>query len=182
MTGIGSLICRCRRQRPEVWSGSPRTATREEILTERILTLRFWAIHRALTKAAIAELRSVSTRAAITSASFTNHYEWGDLKAYPFNSWKSTSTRFFTLQTGERVNCISSFRREDKDWDNGTGWMGSLMSLRSDLLRGDLRCLYLGWLLCAQNGEFAENELEPAVPAGFGELSAPLHSLIEFLE
>ena len=47
--------------------------------------------------------------------------------------------------------------------------MGSLMSLRSDLLRGDLRCLYLGWLLCAQNEEFAEDELEPAVPAGLGE-------------
>lgn len=29
--------------------------------------------------------------------------------------------------------------------------------------------------------EFAEEELEPPVPAGLGELSAPLHSLIEFL-
>jgi hypothetical protein len=70
---------------------------------------------------------------------------------------------------------------EDDDWDDGTGWMGSPMSLRSELLRGDIRCLYLGWLLCAQNEEFAEDELEPAVPAGLGELSAPLHSLIEFL-
>ncbi|HTT18056.1 MAG TPA: hypothetical protein VMG82_03865 [Candidatus Sulfotelmatobacter sp.] len=55
------------------------------------------------------------------------------------------------------------------------------MSLRSDLLHGGIRCLYLGWLLCAQNEEFAEDELEPAVPAGLGELSAPLHSPIEFL-
>jgi hypothetical protein len=70
---------------------------------------------------------------------------------------------------------------EDDDWDDGTGWMGSLMSLRSELLRGDMRCLYLGWLLRAQNGEFASDDLEPAVPAGLGELSAPLHSLIEFL-
>lgn len=70
---------------------------------------------------------------------------------------------------------------EDDDWDDGTGWMGSLMSLRSKLPRGDIRCLYLGWLLCAQNEEFAEDELEPAVPAGLGELSAPLRSLIEFL-
>jgi hypothetical protein len=38
-----------------------------------------------------------------------------------------------------------------------------------------------GWLLCVQNEEFAENGLEPAVPAGLGELAAPLHSLIEFL-
>ena len=43
----------------------------------------FRAIDRALTKAEMAELRSVSTRAAITPTSFTNHYEWGDLKADP---------------------------------------------------------------------------------------------------
>jgi len=47
------------------------------------------------------------------------------------------------------------------------------MSLRSDLLRGDLRCLYFGRLLCAQNEEFGEDELEPTVPAGLVELSAP---------
>jgi hypothetical protein len=43
----------------------------------------FRAIDRALTKAEMGELRSISTRAAITSTSFTNHYEWGDLKADP---------------------------------------------------------------------------------------------------
>ena len=43
----------------------------------------FRAIDSALTKAEMAELRSVSTRAVITSTSFTNHYEWGDLKADP---------------------------------------------------------------------------------------------------
>ena len=31
----------------------------------------------------MAALRSISTRAAITATSFTNHYEWGDLKANP---------------------------------------------------------------------------------------------------
>jgi hypothetical protein len=44
----------------------------------------FKAIDRALTKAEMAALRSISTRAVITSTSFTNHYEWGDLKADPF--------------------------------------------------------------------------------------------------
>lgn len=33
-------------------------------------------------------LRSISTRAEITSTSFTNHYEWGDLKANPINLLK----------------------------------------------------------------------------------------------
>jgi len=66
--------------------------------------------------------------------------------------------------------------------DDGTGWMASLMPLRSDLLRGDLRCLYLGWLRCAQDRGLDEDKLEPPVPAGLGELSGPLHALIEFLE
>jgi hypothetical protein len=60
--------------------------------------------------------------------------------------------------------------------------MASLMPLRSDLLRGDLRCLYLGWLRCAQDGGLDEGKLEPPVPAGLEELSGPLHALIEFLE
>jgi hypothetical protein len=38
---------------------------------------------RALTKAEMAALRSISTRAVITSISFANHYESGDLKADP---------------------------------------------------------------------------------------------------
>jgi hypothetical protein len=169
----------------------------------------------ALTKVEIAELRSVSMRAAITSTSFTNHYEWGDLKADPLKllekyfdtflyvaNWGTRELHlrlpqkladykvFRAMLPGEAAHVrkagdwvIVSFENslEDDDWDDGTGWMGSLMSLRSELLRGDLRCLYLGWLLCAQNEEFAEDELEPAVPAGLGELSAPLHSLIEFL-
>ncbi len=70
---------------------------------------------------------------------------------------------------------------EQDDWDDGSGWMGSLLSLRSDLLRGDLRCLYLGWLLCVQCDEFSGEGREPPVPAGLGELSASLHSLMEFL-
>ncbi|MGA9981414.1 MAG: hypothetical protein WBQ08_22530 [Candidatus Sulfotelmatobacter sp.] len=175
----------------------------------------FRAIDRALTKAEMAELRSVSTRAAITSTSFTNHYEWGDLKADPLKLLEkyfdvflyvaNWGTREFYLRlpqefvdyktlramlhgeaararkVGNSVIIAFENQFEDDDWDDGTGWMGSLMSLRSDLLRGDLRCLYLGWLLCAQNEEFGEDELEPVVPAGLGELSAPLHSLIEFL-
>lgn len=175
----------------------------------------FRAIDRALTKAEMAELRSVSTRAVITSTSFMNHYEWGDLKADPlkllgkyfdvFLYVANWGTREVYLRLPQELVDYKAFRAmlpgeaaqvrksgnsvivafenqfEGDDWDDGTGWMGSLMPLRSELLRGDIRCLYLGWLLCAQNEEFAEDELEPAVPPGLGELSAPLHSLIEFL-
>ena len=36
----------------------------------------FRAIDRPLTKKEMAALRSIPTRAAITTTSFTNHYEW----------------------------------------------------------------------------------------------------------
>jgi hypothetical protein len=176
----------------------------------------FKAIDRALTKTEMAALRSISTRAAITSTSFTNHYEWGDLKADPlkllaeyFDSFvyvANWGTREFCLRLpqalidleqlkamfpGKGVSVQNSgkfvivvFESEvepDDDWDDGTGWMGSLISLRSDLLRGDLRSLYLGWLHRVQNDEFSGDALEPPVPAGLRELSAPLDSFIEFL-
>ena len=43
----------------------------------------FQTIDRGLTDAHMDALRSISTRAEITSSNFTNHYEWGDLKADP---------------------------------------------------------------------------------------------------
>jgi hypothetical protein len=56
-----------------------------------------------------------------------------------------------------------------------------LISVRSELARGDLRALYLGWLLCAQNDYLDGEEIEPPVPAGLGQLSASLSSFAEFL-
>lgn len=176
----------------------------------------FRAVDRALTEVEMAALRSISTRAVITSTSFTNHYEWGDLKAAPLKllekyfdafvyvaNWGTHQfclrlpqeladyEQLITVLTGEAAwvrkagkHLIIGFESESEgndNWDDGSGWMGSLLSLRSDLLRGDLRCLYLGWLLSAQNEEFDEDELEPPVPAGLDELSAPLRALIEFL-
>jgi len=43
----------------------------------------FQAIDRPLDRAAQQALRAISSRARITPTSFTNHYEWGDLKADP---------------------------------------------------------------------------------------------------
>jgi hypothetical protein len=79
---------------------------------------------------------------------------------------------------------ILRFFREgenEDDWDDGGGWMSSLITLRADLMRGDMRSLYLGWLLCAQDEAFDEEELEPPVPPGLGKLTPPLESLACFL-
>jgi len=140
----------------------------------------FRAIDRPLAKKEMGSLRSISTRAAITTTSFTNHYEWGDLKANPskllekyFDAFvyvANWGTHEFYIRLpqesvdykllkamvpGETVRVRRTARfvivefGSESEWDgedDGTGWMASLMPLRSDLLRGDLRCLYLGWL------------------------------------
>jgi hypothetical protein len=56
-----------------------------------------------------------------------------------------------------------------------------LISVRAELANGDLRTLYLGWLLRAQNLELDDEDAEPPVPAGLGQLSASLKNLAEFL-
>jgi hypothetical protein len=176
----------------------------------------FRALDRPLTRNEMAALRSISTRAAITATSFTNRYEWGDLKANPskllekyFDAFvyvANWGTHEFYIRlpqgsvdykllkamvpgeslrvrkTAKFVIVEFGFELEWDGEDDGTGWMASLMPLRSDLLRGDLRCLYLGWLRCAQDGGLDEGKLEPPLPAGLEELSGPLHALIEFLE
>ncbi len=68
------------------------------------------------------------------------------------------------------------------DWVEGEGLMAALISLRSDLMRGDLRALYLGWLASIRaDGWDDDGQFEPPVPPGLAKLSAPLRALVEFI-
>ncbi|WP_197911823.1 hypothetical protein [Kineobactrum salinum] len=64
--------------------------------------------------------------------------------------------------------------------DDGTGWMSRLAPLREELLRGDLRSLYLGWLADAHT--MTDDVQEPEVPPGLAALSLAQHVLAQFLE
>jgi hypothetical protein len=63
----------------------------------------------------------------------------------------------------------------------GDGWLASLVQIRAELMHGDHRALYLGWLLAVQSEEIDEDRLEPPVPPGLGDLNAPLDRLADFL-
>lgn len=84
-------------------------------------------------------------------------------------------------KNGKLLLTFVSEDEEGNDWVEGDGHLSSLISVRAELGRGDLRGLYLGWLLCAQAGDFDVDELEPPVPAGLGQLSASLEGLVDFL-
>jgi hypothetical protein len=67
----------------------------------------------------------------------------------------------------------------------GEGWLSQLIPLRDDLLRGDLRLLYVAWLRVAtacSDIEIDANPVEPPIPANLGQLSDPLRAFIELVE
>ncbi len=59
---------------------------------------------------------------------------------------------------------------EGGDWEGDDESLSSLIPVRSELMSGDLRSLYLGWLLRVGDGEVDESSLEPPVPPGLGQL------------
>ncbi len=101
-----------------------------------------------------------------------------DLKAMrPYLSGDAVTV----TQKDEKLILEFSSEDEPEDWEEGEGWMASLMPLRDELIQGDLRCLYLSWLLSAQSGELENDEQEPVVPSGFRNLSAALQSFADFI-
>jgi hypothetical protein len=91
------------------------------------------------------------------------------------------------IETGEEHWIIDwsldeSENHERFDMDDGRGWMRRLAPLRDELLRGDLRPLYLGWLAAAARHELRDGALEPEVPPGLSALSPAQQALVEFLE
>lgn len=174
----------------------------------------FQAIDRPLKKADQAALRALSTRANITSTSFTNSYEWGDFKGDPVKlmerffdvhlylaSWGTRQVmvrlpkalvprdrldRFLhgldcaTIHEtgGHLILDISANYDEIDDDDDGSGWLGTLATLRADLLAGDCRMLCLVWLLAVQNKELPDEEPEPLL--GTGPMTAALEAFANF--
>lgn len=66
--------------------------------------------------------------------------------------------------------------------DGGEDWMQRLAPIREELLRGDLRSLYIGWLAAVTKEECDDNDLEPLALEGLDCLTLAQQDLAEFLE
>ncbi len=66
----------------------------------------------------------------------------------------------------------------DDPWDDGAGHLAALAPLRADVLSGDLRLFYLLWLAAVEDGDVADDEVEPL--AGIAPLTAALEGFAEF--
>jgi hypothetical protein len=175
----------------------------------------FQKVDDRLSEKQMQELRSYSTRARITPASFINEYHFGSFKG-DANSWMEKyfdgflylanwGTREVQLAVPDRLlaantvrqycsgRAASSRKRSGKmiltflseeepggEWLEDEGQLSSFLQIRNELAQGDLRSLYLGWLMAVQAGELEASEKEPPVPPNLQTLSGPQENLAEF--
>lgn len=105
-------------------------------------------------------------------------------------------------KAGDYLILTIAFHDEGGDWIEEEGHLTPLAPLRDDLLRGDLRALYLAWLAAAsrwagssgsehieedeekegdeEHADAPDDLIEPPVPAGLSQLSAPLRAFADF--
>ena len=85
---------------------------------------------------------------------------------------------------------ILTWTRDDEgggEWIDGAGTLDRLIPIRDELLRGDFRSLYLGWLagqspwLWDEDAEESGDEYEPPVPPGLGLLTSAQAALADEL-
>ncbi|HJX99382.1 MAG TPA: hypothetical protein VJ351_01080 [Streptosporangiaceae bacterium] len=87
------------------------------------------------------------------------------------------------IETGSHLILSLYVDREPDDyWDQPGGQLAAMVQARAELAAGDLRLLYLAWLLALQSDEVDDEDTEPPVPAGLEHLSASLQAVVEFFE
>jgi len=92
-------------------------------------------------------------------------------------SFKATGThRVITWSLNESENY------DRFGMDDGSGWMARLAPVRDELLRGDIRSLYIGWLSAVTREMMVDDEMEPLPMDGLGNLTAAQQALAEYLE
>jgi hypothetical protein len=84
-------------------------------------------------------------------------------------------------KSGKLIVTLATQDESGGEWGEGEGQLASLLEIRNELARGDIRSLYIGWLLGAQAGEFEGAEKEPPVPPNLAALSSAQESLVDFL-
>lgn len=85
------------------------------------------------------------------------------------------------IETKEHVIFAFTAHSEDADWDQLQADLTPLLPLRNELLVGDYRCLYLGWLAGVTADDVDADETEPPLPPGMAYLTLAQQALVDFL-
>jgi len=106
----------------------------------------------------------------------------GVLDAETARQYCYTDTASLTETSSHLILSLYVDREPDDYWDEPGGQLAAMVQARSELAAGDLRLPYLAWLLALQSDEVDDEDTEPPVPAGLGNLSASLQAVVDFLE
>ena len=94
-----------------------------------------------------------------------------------------TDTASLIETEGHLILSLNVDQEEPDDyWDEPGGQLAVMVQARSELAAGDLRLLYLAWLLAVQSDFVDDEETEPSVPPGLKNLSAGLQAVVDFFE
>ncbi len=85
-------------------------------------------------------------------------------------------------KAGEHLLVEFDFPHEDIEVDWEADWLADLLPLRAELLGGDLRPLYLGWLAAVAAGTTEVDAEEPPIPPGMDRLTPAQDAFTAFLE
>ena len=104
------------------------------------------------------------------------------LDAETVGQYGSTDTMSLIETGGHLILSLYVDREPDDYWEEPGAQLAAMVQVRSELAAGDLRLLYLAWLLALQSDEMDDDDAEPPVPAGLGNLSASLQAVVDFFE
>lgn len=92
-----------------------------------------------------------------------------------------TDTASVRERSGKLIFSFQLNEEFEECWDDFENGLSMFLPIRDEIARGDLRSLYLGWLLSAQTHALDDTEEEPPVPPNLGKLTRPQTKLAEFL-
>jgi len=110
------------------------------------------------------------------------------IEALPKEMAKAMAVPYMLDIKFAKTHWIITWHLEESDnydrfgMEDGRGWMARLAPVRDELLRGDMRSLYIGWLAVLTGEMMDDDEMEPVSISGLGSLTAAQQALAEFLE
>lgn len=101
---------------------------------------------------------------------------------------KAMAVRYILDFKATKIHWIITWSLEESEnydrfaLEDGGGWMARLSPIRDELLRGDIRSLYIGWLAAMSWDIMDDDQMEPLPVEGLGNLTPAQKALADFLE
>lgn len=105
------------------------------------------------------------------------------LKEYDIDASDEYDQEIRVFKKGKNILVDMSLSFEGGEWIDAEGVLDEMLPIRNQVLHGDYRVLYLGWLhLASEHPDIPEDLREPRLPANLNQLDYSLESFVNFWE